>query len=362
MKKQIFWIICLIFFFQTTIFSQEKMLTKEIVENFASLALKCLQKEYPNKLDHVLNDESEVLAPSKLHPAFYGCFDWHSAVHGTWLIARCLNLFSDIKQRDEILSVLKANINSENISREVAYLNQQNRSTFERPYGWAWLLILANELRFSPDPELQNLAEIIAPLEKEIVNRYLAYFRKLTYPIRTGVHPNSAFALSFLYDYAEKLKLEQITGFVKQTARRYYYNDKSSCALLEPGGEDFFSPSLLEAELMAKVLPEKDFISWFNRFFYDQHKNFNAANLLTPAEVSDRSDAKIVHLDGLNFSRSWCLSKIAAALPAGSRERTRFQKAARDLFFEAFKHINSGDYGGEHWLASFALYALQSLE
>ncbi len=329
-------------------------LTKEIAFNLSKLPLRCIKKEYPNKPSHVMNNKEDILSPRQMHPAFYGCFDWHSSVHGHWMLVKLLKMFPNLKNKNEIIESLSQNLSRENIDKEVAYLNQKNRKSFERTYGWAWLLKLAEELYTWNTPLGKKWAKNLKPLEQKMVERYMNFLPKLTYPIRTGVHPNTAFALSFGLDYARTVKNIKLENLILKRAKEYYLNDKNCPSNWEPGGEDFFSPCLMEASLMRKVLSKKEFEKWFEKFLPD----FKNSPLLIPAHVEDRSDPKIVHLDGLNLSRAWCLKGIIKGLPNNSPLIPIIKKSI-DAHLEAtLKYIMSGHYGGEHWLASFAIYAL----
>jgi len=341
--------------------SQHLSLTEAQASHFASLALKCVAREYPNKPEHVLNDGGDVRSPQALHPAFYGCFDWHSSVHGHWMLVRLLRMFPKLPEAAEIRKAIGANLSRENILAEAAYLKQKNRQSFERTYGWAWLLKLAEELHVSNDTEAKSWATNLQPLVDELVKSYLLFLPKQTYPIRTGVHPNTAFGLAFAYDYARTVGDEKLASLIAERSRTYFGNDANYPAAWEPGGEDFFSPALMEADLMRRVLPSAEFRRWFQRFL-PQLASGSPKTLLRPATVTDRSDPKIVHLDGLNLSRAWCMRSIAAALPANAPARKALAEAARLHASDALAHVASGDYAGEHWLASFAVYLLSTPE
>jgi hypothetical protein len=318
--------------------------------------LRGIHREYPNKLDHVLAGPEEVLSPRRLHPAFYGCFDWHSSVHGHWLLARVLRLFPALSEANEIVRALDASLTAENIAAEAAYLRRPLSGTFERTYGWAWLLKLAAELRLVGAGPFARWAAALEPLAAAFVERYLAYLPKATYPIRTGVHPNSAFGLAFAHDYAEAVGHEELRELTTATALRFFAADAAYPAHLEPGGSDFFSPALMEADLMRRVMPRGEFRRWFAAFLPGAGAGKPAA-LFTPAAVSDRGDYQIVHLDGLNLSRAWCFRNLAAAVEDG-RVAERLRAAASEHAEAGLRHVCSGDYGGEHWLATFAVLAL----
>jgi hypothetical protein len=330
-------------------------LTQEHASRFAKLALKGIRKEYPNKPDHVMNDAADVLSPKALHPAFYGCLDWHSSVHGHWMLVRLLRLFPDLPEAKEIRTVLAEHLTEKNLKAETAYFNQPNRQSFERTYGWAWLLKLAEELHGWNDPDAKQWSKNLQPLVDVIVARYRDFLPKQTYPIRTGVHPNTAFGLAFAHDYAKTTSNEPLRKLLDERSRTYFGSDAAYPAAWEPGGEDFFSPSLMEADLMRRVLPPADFAAWLRKFLPGLGRG-EPKSLFMPATVTDRSDPKIVHLDGLNLSRAWCMYSIAQALPADDPARKPLTEAAQRHAAAALDHVASGDYAGEHWLASFAVY------
>jgi hypothetical protein len=353
------------------------------VARFAELALKCIRQEYPNKLDHALSDASQLMSPRKLHPAFYGCYDWHSSVHGHWLLVHLLRARE--QELDDahvnaalpeagIRDALDANLTAENIMAEDEYFRDPARASYERPYGWAWLLKLQEELYLWDDPDACRWFESLRPLAETIVGKYLAFFPKQNYPIRVGTHFNTAFGLAFAWDYAETLarggkknldartleNLDELKLLVCERARAYFAGDRDAPAAWEPGGDDFLSPSLIEADLMRRVFDGAEFTRWFADFLPGLEDG-SPANLLVPAHVTDRSDPKIVHLDGMNLSRAWCMRSIASALPTDSPRRLVLERAAAVHAAATLPHITSGDYAGEHWLATFAVYMLSTL-
>lgn len=332
-------------------------LTPADASHFAKLALKCVQKEFPNKLDHVNNDAGDVRSPRAMHPAFYGCFDWHSTVHGHWMLVHLLRLFPNVPEAADIRKALDANLDAKNITGEVAYLKQANRASFERTYGWAWLLKLAEELHGWSDPEGQRWSRNLQPLADALVEKYVAFLPKQTYPIRTGVHPNTAFGLAFALDYARAVGDKKLEELIVERSRNYFGGDLNYPASWEPGGEDFFSPALMEADLMRRVMSKTEFAGWFHRFLPGVARQQPSA-LLAPAIVTDRTDPKLVHLDGLNLSRAWCMRSIAAALPANDPARRILARSADAHARAALGFVSSGNYEGEHWLASFAVYML----
>jgi hypothetical protein len=337
--------------------SGELSLTPAVASNFAQLALRCITKEFPNKPDHVLNDQKDVLSPSAMHPVFYGCFDWHSSVHGHWMLVHLLRQFPNLPEAAQIRSSLDANFKVKNVEVEVQYLEQPGRKSFERTYGWAWLLKLAQELRTWDDPQGQRWSQNLEPLVQAIVARYLDFLPRQTYAIRTGVHPNTAFGIAFALDYARAVKDSKLEKLLVERSLTYFRADKDAPTSWEPGGEDFFSPALIEADLMRRVFSPQEFRTWFERFA-PLIKRGTAKNMLEPAVVSDRTDPKLVHLDGLNLSRAWCMVGIAACFPVNDPLYARLNESAKRHAVDALQHIASGNYEGEHWLASFAVYML----
>ncbi|MEA2207169.1 MAG: hypothetical protein QOE77_3945 [Blastocatellia bacterium] len=326
---------------------------------FARLVLNCINREYPNKIEHLLNGPGDARNPGSLHPAFYGCFDWHSSVHGHWLLVHLLRLFPQIPEGGQIRSALNNNLSDENIRVEAEYFKQEGRTSFERMYGWAWLLKLAEELHLWHDADGQRWSDNLQPLVETIAERYFAFLPRQTYPIRTGVHANTAFGLSFALDYARTLQNQELTNLFVERSGTYFLADSNYPAHIEPGGEDFLSPSLIEADLMCRVLLPADFADWFHRFL-PRLAEGEPKILLHPAMVSDRTDPKIVHLDGLNLSRAWCMRNIAAALPSQDPVREILTHSAEVHAQDGLAHVTSGNYEGEHWLATFATYLLST--
>ncbi len=289
-------------------------LTRQQASAFAKLALKGISREYPNKPGTVLNSDADVKSPRSLHPAFYGSFDWHSSVHGHWMLVRLLRRFPDLPEKAQVRAALAEHLTAKNLQAEADYFKQPNRKSFERMYGWAWLLKLAEELHGWDEPDAKEWAKNLKPLSDLLVSRYLEFLPKQTYSIRSGVHPNTAFGLAFALDYARTVGHKELRELVEERSRAYYAKDVGIPAKWEPDGADFFSPSLMEADLMRRVLPAEEFRAWFGRYLPDIVKG-EPKSLVTPATVSDRTDPQIVHLDGLNLSRAWCMRSIAAALP-----------------------------------------------
>lgn len=334
--------------------SADDTLTIEQASRLAKLPLACVRKELPNKIEHVITDAADIKRPKELHPAFYGCYDWHSSVHGHWMLVRLLRTFPALPEAAAIRTALRETLTASNIAVEVAYFARPDRQSYERTYGWAWLLQLAAELRAWDDADAKAWATNLQPLTDAIVERYLAFLPKQTYPIRTGVHPNTAFGLSFALDYARAAKHEALEKLVLERATTYFAKDTKAPASWEPGGEDFFSPTLMEADLMRRVLPPAKLRSWLHGFLGPSLPR----SLATPAIVSDRTDPKLAHLDGLNLSRAWCLRSLAAALPVKDPLRKQLAAAAVVHTRDGLAHVATGDYAGEHWLASFAIYLL----
>lgn len=325
-------------------------------ERFARLALDCIDRAFPNKPEHTLDSAADARTPQEFHPAFYGCFDWHSSVHGHWMLTRLLRLHPDLPSAGEIRARLESHFSSEAIAEEARYMERASARSFERPYGWAWTLRLACELDGWDDAQSKQWREHIRPLETRVVERLIDYLGKLTHPVRTGVHPNTAFALAESLDYARRTGRKDLETTVLARSRAYFLKDRSCPFAYEPSGEDFFSPCLEEADLMRRVLPREEFSFWLLRFWPELSRAKKAA--LSPAVVTDPTDPKLVHLDGLNLTRAWTLKGIAAALTSGDPRRSILEKTALAHEKAGLGRVSSGNYEGEHWLASFAVYLL----
>lgn len=327
-------------------------LTLENAEKLAKLPLDCIQMEYPNKLDHVISSEADLDNPKKLHPAFYGCFDWHSSVHSHWSLIRLLKEYPELSQADEIKEKLLENISAANIEKEVSYFTSSANKASERTYGWAWLLKLAEEIHTWDAEEARVLEKNLQPLTDLMVKNFNDFLPKLTKPIRVGEHQNTAFALVFVYDYAEATDNKDLMNLVKFWAKSYYLHDEKCPITYEPGGFDFLSPCLEEIHIMEKVLDQNEFKSWLKDFM---PQIFNTDFELKVGQVSDREDGKLVHLDGVNFSRAWVFYDLANRYP----ELNHLRKLGDRHLSYSFNNILEGDsYMGSHWLGSFALYAL----
>jgi hypothetical protein len=332
-------------------------LTEASASNFAQLTLKCVQKTYPNQPQLILDAPRDVLPPEKAHPAFYGCYDWHSSVHGHWMLARLLRLFPSLPEAPQIKKALSANLSAKNVRTEADYFNRPDTKAFERTYGWAWTLKLAEELARSSSPEAKGWSSNLKLLADTLAARYLDFLPKQVYPIRTGLHPNTAFGLAFAIDYANATNDTTLKDLLVARSTDYFGKDTDYPAKLEPGGSDFLSPALAEADLMHRVLPADQFAKWFHAFLPGAATG-EPKNLLEIAIVSDRSDPQLGHLDGLNLSRAWSMRHIATALPANDPARAVLEEAAHAHAVDALQHVATGHYEGEHWLASFAVYLL----
>jgi len=330
-------------------------LTAEIASRFAGIALGHVTREYPNKLDHVMAGPQDVKSPRALHPLFFGSFDWHSCVHGHWLLARLYRRLPQLPEAAAIRGLLDAQFTGEKVAGELRYLEQPAARGFERPYGWAWALALQAELLRHESGEGRRWAAALAPLAKELVRRFEAYLPLAAYPVRAGAHFNTAFALLLAREYAVGARNSGFAGLCAEAALRWYRGDRG-CPAWEPSQDDFLSPALMEAALMADVMPKEDFAAWLAAFL-PRAAHGEPATLFTPAAVSDRTDGKIAHLDGLNLSRAWCWRRIVAELPPGDPLAARAQAAIDAHLASALAHV-AGDYMGEHWLATFALLAL----
>lgn len=319
------------------------------------LPLNCINVEYPNRLSQTLGSGEDLKSPTTLHPAFYGCFDWHSAVHGHWSLVSLLKQFPEMDRAEEAKGYLLKNISKENIESELQYFYGEHNKSYERTYGWAWLLKLAEELHTWDDETARTLESNLQPLTNLIVKKYIDFLPKLNYPLRVGTHTNTAFGLSFAYDYAETLNNESLISAIDERARFFYLKDENCPMSWEPSGSDFLSPCLEEAALMKRLLPEIRFRIWLNNFL-PQLKDKNFA--LDVGVVSDRTDGHLVHLDGVNFSRAWSLNKIIDGLP----EYNHLKDVANKHINYSLPSIFGDDYMGGHWLGSFAIYSLSSID
>lgn len=329
------------------------VLTLEEANKLVELPLNCINVEYPNKLNQTLANAGELGEPKELHPAFYGCFDWHSAVHAHWSLVSLLKQFPDLKKADEIREKLQNSLSKENIETEVSYFSRTQEGTYERTYGWAWILKLAEELETWNDPLAEELRANLQPLTNLMVEKFREFLPKLNYPIRVGEHTNTAFALAFAHDYAVTANNEELKSLIEKRARDYYLNDDDCPLEWEPGGFDFLSPCFSEIDIMRRVLSKNAFRLWMDDFM----PQLKSANFdLEVAEVSDRSDGKLVHLDGLNFSRAWVFYGLSTQYPEAFGH---LRSVANEHVAHSFPNLVGDTYEGGHWLGSFALYAIQ---
>lgn len=357
--------LCVIFvLFVTTIASAQQNATRVFdaaaSARFANLALACIDKEYPNKLSHSLNSDADVAPPRKLTPAFYGCYDWHSSVHGHWLLVRLIRTFPDAPFAQPAREALRGSLTPENIAQEAAYLRAPGRTSFERPYGLAWLLQLAAELHEWNDPQAREMAANLRPVELAAVARLTEWLPKLSNPVRIGEHSQSAFALGLALDYARSIGDTKFEELLQTSIRRFYQNDKNCPLDYEPSGEDFLSPCLGEADAMRRVLPSNEFAPWLKNFLPQipgsTPSGFAGGSWLTTVRSTDPSDPRLAHLDGLNLSRAWMLEGIASALLANDGRLPAIRAAAEAHKAAGLQAVTGEHYEGGHWLGSFAVY------
>jgi hypothetical protein len=338
-------------------------------ERFARLALACVHKEYPNKISHVLSSDADVAPPRKLTPAFCGCYDWHSSVHGHWLLVRLLRTFPDAPFAGDVRDALKQSLTSENLKQEAAYLRGEGRSSFERPYGLTWLLELCAELHEWDDPQAREWASNLNPLELAAVDRLKTWLPKLSHPVRVGEHDQTAFGLGLMIDYARTVGDKDFEKVATDAAKKFFLNDRNAPLAYEPSGEDFLSPSLGEADVMRRVLPRAEFAKWLGDFMPQipaardrPSPGYGSASAggynawLTVQVSPDPSDPKLAHLDGLNLSRAWMLEGILSALPGDDPRRASLQAAAEAHAHAGLAAVTGEHYEGGHWLGSFAVY------
>ncbi|MEH3036457.1 MAG: DUF2891 domain-containing protein [Sphingomonas adhaesiva] len=323
--------------------------TADMAARFAAITLGHVGRAYPYKLDHVLTGAHDAVPPASLHPIFHGSFDWHSCVHGWWQLLTLRRLFPDLPAAATIAARADAMLTPSNVAGELAYLDRPMSAGFERPYGWAWLLALHGEAARHDT----GWGAALAPLAAAFAARFAGYLPRLTYPIRVGTHPNTAFALVLARDWAAAHDASLVTS-IDRHARAWFGADRG-CQAWEPSGDDFLSSALTEALLMSRVLPAPAFAAWFDAFLPDLSRG-EPATLFAPAHVSDRSDGKIAHLDGLNLSRAWCWRSLAVALGPGYPHGAAMTAAADRHLAASLPHLDD-DYMGSHWLATFALLA-----
>jgi hypothetical protein len=323
---------------------------------FAQLALHCVHLEYPNKIAHTLASDADVRPPRSLAPAFYGCYDWHSSVHGHWLLARLAKQFPAAPFAAEARAALAQSLTPANIAGELAYFQAAGRASYERPYGLAWLLQLAAELRTWDDPQARAWAQTLAPLEQEGARRLRVWLPKLQYPIRVGEHSQTAFAFGLVHDWARVTNDAEMLQLIEAKSRAFYGADRNCPLAYEPSGEDFLSPCLAEADLMRRVLPSREYSAWLRCFLPQLPSRASSLPWLAPGIVTDRTDPKLAHIDGLNLSRSWMLLGIAAGLRHGDRRIAALQAAAESHAAAALPAVTGEHYEGGHWLGTFAVY------
>jgi hypothetical protein len=325
-------------------------------ERFASLALACVHKEYPNKISHNLNSDADVAPPRKLTPAFYGCYDWHSSVHGHWLLVRLIRTFPNAGFAAPAREALRQSLTADNIAQEAAYLRAEGRASFERPYGLVWLLQLVAELREWDDPQAREMVANLRPVEQAALERLADWLPKLSYPVRIGEHSQTAFALGLMLDYARSTGDTKFADLVELKAHQFYFADKDCPLAYEPSGEDFLSPCLGEADLMRRVLPSNQFARWLRTFLPQIAQARTRVSWLQPVVSPDPSDPKLAHLDGLNLSRAWMLEGIAEALSKGDKRRSTITAAAEAHRRAGLAAVTGKHYEGGHWLGTFAVY------
>lgn len=329
------------------------ILDLERANKLAALPLACINTEYPNKLSQTLGSKNDLKSPRQLHPAFYGCFDWHSSVHGHWTLVNLLRNFPELENSDDIKKKLLDNISKKNIKKEIEYFEGEFNKTFERTYGWAWLLKLAGELHRWNDPTARELEENLQPLTDLIASKYIEFLPMLIYPQRVGTHTNTAFGMSLAYDYADDVDNDDLRTAIRDRGFYFFISDQACPMEYEPSGSDFLSPCLEQAALMKRLMLEDEYQYWLEAFL----PNLKNKNLkLEVGVVADRSDGYLVHLDGLNFSRAWCLYEIAKDMPD---YRHLYNIANKHIKF-SLPNIFEDTYEGGHWLGSFALFALNT--
>jgi len=330
-------------------------LDPQTAERFANLALACVHQEYPNKIGHVLTTDADARPPRELTPAFYGCYDWHSSVHGHWLLARLARLLPEAAFAARARAALERSLTPANVAAEVAYLDGAGRASFERPYGLAWLLQLGAELREWDSEDARRWSQSLAPLEKEAAARVAAWLPKLTNPIRVGEHSQTAFAFGLVLDWARAGGDAELERIVVARSRDYHAADRNCPLAYEPSGEDFLSPCLAEADLMRRVLAPREFAGWLDGFLKHLPRD-GRGDWLAPGVVTDPSDPKLAHLDGLNLSRAWMLEGVAAGLPGGDARVAGLRAAAAVHRAAGLEAVTGEHYEGGHWLGSFATY------
>ena len=335
--------------------NREASFDAKAADRFARLALACVHKEYPNKLSHSLNSDADVAPPRKLTPAFYGCYDWHSSVHGHWLLVRLVRMFPDAEFATAARDALAQSLTPENLAQEAAYIRGEGRASFERPYGLAWLLQLAAELHEWDDPQARQWSANLKPVETAALERLKTWLPKLSHPIRIGEHNQTAFGMGLMLDYAQAMHDDEFAALLRQKARQFFYADRNCPLSYEPSGEDFLSPCLGEADVMRRVLTPAEFATWLTQFM-PQIPTRADTDWLAVAVSPDPSDPKLAHLDGLNLSRAWMLEGIASGLPKTDPRLATLESAALRHRQAGLAAVTGAHYEGGHWLGSFAVY------
>lgn len=334
------------------------VISPELADMFSALALSCVHQEFPNKISRTTDTAEEIGRPKDIFPVFYGCFDWHSSVHGHWLLVRLLRVGPDnAPWRDEAIAKLEQSFTRDNIAGEIENFARPARGSWERPYGVAWFLQLTAELREWDDPQAKIWLSRLEPLEADIADSLKAWLPKLAYPIRLGTHNQSAFAMGLMLDWAEIADDAEMKRLVVETAKAFHMNDVNCPITYEPSGEDFLSPCLMEADLMRRVMTSSEFSDWLSAFLPDIPID-GSADWLVPGIVMDASDGKLVHLDGVNSSRAWNLYNVARALPSGDPREAALVAAAKVHADTGVAAVSDEHYSGSHWLASFATYLM----
>jgi len=353
------YVFCFLLWSMSTASAQElpnkSMFDAKAAERFANLALACVHKEYPNHISHTLSSDADVAPPRRLTPAFYGCYDWHSSVHGHWLLVRLIRTFPDAPFVSPARDALRQSLTEENITQEAVYLKGQGRASFERPYGLAWLLQLATELREWDDPQAKAMSANLRPLEEVVLERLNTWLPKLSNPVRIGEHDQTAYGLGLILDYDRAAADDKFVELAISKAKEFYLTDTNCPLAYEPSGEDFLSPCLGEADLMRRVLPSSEFAEWLSKFI-PQIAMSGSGVWLQPVVSPDRSDPKLAHLDGLNLSRAWMLNGIATALPKDDKRLSSIRAAAEAHERAGLAAVTGEHYEGGHWLGSFAVY------
>ncbi len=337
---------------------ERNQITAELSDRFARLALDCIQQEFPNKISRTTDNADAIGRPKTIFPTFYGCFDWHSAVHGHWLLVRLLRLDQEEAQwREEALRKLNENFSEQNLAGELANFSRPARGSWERPYGLAWYLQLTTELRQWNDPNAKVWLERLEPLERDIAQSLKEWMPNLAYPIRLGTHNQSAFAFGLMLDWAREIGDTEMETLIIDKSMAFHAQDLDCPIEYEPSGEDFLSPCLMEADLMRRILKQKEFVSWLSEFL-PAIPDDGSTDWLQPGIVKDASDGKLVHLDGVNSSRAWNLYNIARALPADDPRNTALIASAKIHADTGVAAVSDEHYSGSHWLASFATYLM----